>query len=202
MNKGAIVVSFILGAAAGVAASWFVIKNQQEKKYYEAIESMERIYARRAKRDIPEEEPEERGEQSEAEWADREMSVREYAEKLSEHGYTDYADMAKVAEEKKEEKKEEVTTVKKPYVISPYDYGEADDYDTESLVYYADGVLTDDNNNPIEDVEGTVGKDALNHFGEYEDDSVFVRNERLKIDYEILLDSSRFADLKRRNHAE
>lgn len=200
MNNGAIVISFILGAAAGVAASWFVIKKQQEKKYQEAIESMERVYARRAARDIPEEEA--NNEDQPEEDVTREMSVREYAEKLAENGYTDYADMAKVAEEKKEETKEEVTNVKKPYVISPYDYGEKDDYDTESLIYFADGVLTDDNNNPIEDVEATVGKDALSHFGEYEDDSVFVRNDRLKIDYEILLDSSKFADLKRRNHAE
>lgn len=198
MNKVAIVLSFVLGAAAGVAASWTVIKKQQEQKYQEALESMERVYAKRSDRDISEEvegEPEPTEE-------NREMSVREYAEKLSEIGYTDYAELAKVESEKKEEKKEEVTNVKKPYVISPYDYGEADGYETESLIYYADGVLTDDDNNPIEDVEGTVGKDALNHFGEYEDDSVFVRNERYKIDYEILLDSSKFADLKRRGNAE
>ena len=199
MNNRAVIFSFILGAAAGVAASWIFIKRQQEQKYQAALESMERVYAKRAARDIPEEEVEE--EQEETFEPDREMSVREYAEKLAENGYTDYADLARV-ESKTEENKEEVTNVKKPYVISPYDYGEADDYETESLIYYADGVLTDDDNNPIEDVEGTVGKDALNHFGEYEDDSVFVRNERLKIDYEILLDSSKFADLKRRNHAE
>lgn len=197
MNKGAIVLSFVLGAAAGVAASWFVIKKQQEKQYQEALEVMEEVYSRRSERDIPEEVPEGEPEPCIPEEENREMSVREYAEKLAETGYTDYADLSKV-EEKKEEKKEEVTNVKKPYVISPYDYGEADNYETESLIYYADGVLTDDNNVPIEDVEGTVGKDALNHFGEYEDDSVFVRNERLKIDYEILLDSSKFSDLKRR----
>lgn len=200
MNKGVIALSFILGAAAGAAASWFIVKKQLEEKYLAAIDSMERVYARRATRDIPEEEVEVEPDR-EPEEENREMSVREYAEKLAENGYTDYADLSKVEEAKKEEKKEEVKNVKKPYVISPYDYGEAEGYDTESLIYYADGVLTDDDNNPIEDVEGTVGKDALTHFGEYEDDSVFVRNERLKIDYEILLDSSKYSDLKRRTNA-
>lgn len=200
MNKGVIALSFILGAAAGAAASWFIVKKQLEEKYLAAIDSMERVYARRATRDIPEEEVEVEPDR-EPEEENREMSVREYAGKLAENGYTDYADLSKVEEAKKEEQKEEVKNVKKPYVISPYDYGEAEGYDTESLIYYADGVLTDDDNNPIEDVEGTVGKDALNHFGEYEDDSVFVRNERLKIDYEILLDSSKYSDLKRRNNA-
>ena len=40
------------------------------------------------------------------------------------------------------------------------------------------------------DVENTIGIDSLNHFGEYEEDSVFVRNDIKKCDYEILLDES------------
>ena len=40
-----------------------------------------------------------------------------------------------------------------------------------------------------------VGKESLNHFGEYEDDSVFVRNDRLKRDYEILLDQRNYSDV-------
>ena len=48
--------------------------------------------------------------------------------------------------------------------------------------------------NIIEDVEGTVGTDSLTHFGEYEDDSVFVRNDEKQIDYEILLDSDKYYD--------
>ena len=42
----------------------------------------------------------------------------------------------------------------------------------------------------VEDVEGTVGSDALNSFGEYEEDSVFVLNEQYGAAYEILLDES------------
>ena len=42
------------------------------------------------------------------------------------------------------------------------------------------------------DVENTIGIDSLNHFGEYEEDSVFVRNDIKKCDYEILLDESNY----------
>ena len=80
-----------------------------------------------------------------------------------------------------------------PYVIPPEEYDE-NDYETESLTYYADGVLTDMYDNIIEDVEDTVGTDSLTHFGEYEDDSVFVRNDERQIDYEILLDSDKYYD--------
>ena len=41
----------------------------------------------------------------------------------------------------------------------------------------------------------TIGKDSLTHFGEYEDDSVFVRNDRLKADYEILMDQRTYAEV-------
>ena len=82
-----------------------------------------------------------------------------------------------------------------PYVISPDDFDDNDDYEVVSLVYYSDGVLADEDDNVIEDVEGMVGEDSLNHFGEYEDDSVFVRNDERKTDYEILLDSRNFADI-------
>ena len=38
-----------------------------------------------------------------------------------------------------------------------------------------------------EDPTGIVGDDFKKHFGEYEDDCVYVRNDNLDIDYEILL---------------
>ena len=81
----------------------------------------------------------------------------------------------------------------KPYIISPDEFS-MEDYDICSLTYYSDGVLADENNEIIENVEDTVGLESLNHFGEFEDDSVFVRNDKLKIDYEILLDIRKYED--------
>lgn len=91
------------------------------------------------------------------------------------------------------EKERESESVKKPYVITPEEFGE--DYEAESLVYYADGVLADYYDEPIDDIDEYVGKDSLNHFGEYEDDSVYVRNDEKKIDYEILRDDRKFSDV-------
>ena len=41
--------------------------------------------------------------------------------------------------------------------------------------------------------DDVVGMESLTHFGEYEDDSVFVRNDRLKCDYEILMDERTYS---------
>lgn len=84
-----------------------------------------------------------------------------------------------------------------PYIIRPEEFGEDNDYETVSLTYYDDGVLTDEYDEILEDedVEEQVGKESLKHFGEYEDDSVFVRNDALQTDYEILLDHRKYYDV-------
>ena len=83
----------------------------------------------------------------------------------------------------------------KPYVIAPEEFGEIDDYGTCSLTYYADEVLADELDEMVENIDDAVGIESLSHFGEYEDDSVFVRNDRLMCDYEILLDTRRYTDI-------
>ena len=85
----------------------------------------------------------------------------------------------------------------KPYVISPEEFGEFEDYERISLSYYADQILADEDDEKVEDVDNVVGLESLIHFGEFEDDSVFVRNDRLKCDYEILLDQRTYSDIIR-----
>ena len=87
-----------------------------------------------------------------------------------------------------------------PYVIPPEDFGSNYEYECISLVYYeGDGALVDDEDVLTdEDIECSVGYNALKHFGEYEDDAVHVRNDDRKCDYEILLDSRAWKDVKRR----
>lgn len=100
-----------------------------------------------------------------------------YENMVSGEGYTNYSNNSK----------EEEDDVEKPYVIAPEEFGELEDeYNNVTLWCHSDGILTDDDNNVIEDVDSIVGEDSLTHFGEYEDDSVFVRNDKLKCDYEIL----------------
>jgi len=88
-------------------------------------------------------------------------------------------------------------SIKKPYVISPDDFGVSEEYGQLSFVYFADGTLADDAEIPMnkEDIERTVGQDAINHFGEYEQDTVYIRNEQTKTEYEILRDIRTYGQL-------
>lgn len=185
MSKFSNLVVFVVGAAVGSAVTWKLLKTKYEQIAQEEIDSVKEAFS---KRFIPEDSngvQENEGPQ---------MTLDEYAEKLKEMKYAN--DLAMAEKEKKGVTDADMNK-NEPYVISPEEFGELDGYDAVSLNYFADGVLTDDWDNEIEDVDDMVGLDSLNHFGEYEDDSVFVRNDRDKVDYEILLDSRNFSDLKK-----
>ena len=90
-----------------------------------------------------------------------------------------------------------------PYVITPEQFGEYNEYGTKTLTYYADNVLTDEIDNPItsEEMVTMIGPDALDHFGEYEDDSVYIRDEMNEMDYEILKSEKMFSEIQERGRA-
>lgn len=94
-------------------------------------------------------------------------------------------------------------TVITPYVITPEEFGEYNEYGTKTLTYYADNVLTDEIDNPItlDEMVTMIGPDALDHFGEYEDDSVYIRDETNEMDYEILKSEKMFSEIPKRGRA-
>lgn len=120
-------------------------------------------------------------------------SIVEYAAKLSEHGYTDYAAISGGA--KTEEKEEAVTEDYGQHVISDDEYGKKDGYDLYSYEYYSgNAVLVDDHQDVVleDEIVRTVGWDALARFDNPAIWAVYVRNDKLKADYEITLDKRSF----------
>ena len=120
--------------------------------------------------------------------------LKEYAKMVESNGYVPKTHMEEVEEEIANGELDD-KDVYEPFIIRPEEYGELHAYETLSLNYYADGVLTDELDNPIEDVESLVPADFADHFGEYEDDVVHVRNDNLECDYEILRDLRKFTDV-------
>lgn len=74
---------------------------------------------------------------------------------------------------------------------------EHDDYDKGDLTYYeGDDTLVDSQESPIDDVEGLIGPDALDRFGDASNskDIVYVRNDRISMDFEISRDSRSYTE--------
>ena len=194
---------FLIGTAAGSLVTWKFVEEKYKKLADEEIESVKKVFKERQEKisDI----------------ASSKNSYGAYKDIIKDLSYGD--------EEKQEEDKpkadvdlnkiqetlnfnvdktlEEVKTTEvvkdeidrsKPYVISPEEFGEVFGYETKSWTYYADDILVDEFDQIVEDPELFIG-DALKHFGEYEDDSVFVRDEKSSIDYEILRVTEEFSKI-------
>lgn len=182
---------FVVGTAIGSAVTWQYTKKKYEQIAQEEINSVKETFSKKEYAD----EPIKVSSNKSVVQTNEKPSVAEYAAKLHEQGYTNYSGTEK---EKIKEKKE---SMDKPYVIAPEEFGDLEGCEKISLTYYADQVLADDNDELVDDVEDVVGFESLSHFGDYEDDSVFVRNDRLKCDYEILMDQRNYSDVvKKKPH--
>jgi hypothetical protein len=188
---------FLLGAAIGAGGSWIFLKNKYEKKADEEIESVKELYKRMFL--SPGKDKEEKKEKPETETKDeKETAVRfnsdkgdikDFVEKLRESGYNDSA-----ANYEKQYLKEPMD---QPYVITHDEFGEFSDYETIELRLYADGTLTDGEDEPVDDdITDMIGEDFASHFGEYEDDAVYIRNDERMVDYEILRDERNYTPRK------
>jgi hypothetical protein len=189
MSKAMCLLILVVGATVGATTTWLYAKKKYELIAQSEIDSVKEVYSKRKPVS------ENTNDRAKAESAKDKPDLTEYAKQLKENGYINYSYSKPT---KNDLPAEDTMTIFKPYVISPDNFGEyEDEYTQISLIYYADQVLTDEDNQPIEDIEDTIGIESLSTFGEYEADSVFVRNDRLKTDFEILLDQQKYADVIR-----
>lgn len=174
---------FAVGAAIGSAVTWKLVKTKYERIANEEIESVKEVFARKEK---------ERREVNPIE-ADDEFSEFDDVE-ADMTAYHDLLEDLKYNPIKEEKKEGGDAMIEKPYIIPPEEFDELDGYTVVSLTCFADKIVVDDYGVLVDDVDELVGLDSLNHFGEYEEDSVFVRNDARHTDYEILLDTRTYSE--------
>lgn len=176
MNKGLYLITFAVGALAGSAASWFILKKKYERIAQEEIDSVKEAFKKRYS--VEHEESEEKDEKAADD--DKEKDLKAYNDVLNTTKYGSDA----------------VTKKSPSYmrVISPVELGDIEHYSIVGLTYYADKILADDDGNII-NIDETVGADALTQFGEYDDGAVHVRNSKTQTDYEVLLDERDYSEV-------
>lgn len=194
------VAGFVVGAAAGSLVTWRLIKAKYAQISREEIESVkEEFKAYRmpeAAEPLTEEEDSEDQEVENTDFLKKSVDISEQMD------YTAYS---------KPEKEENVVVTKdvkrvesdpeRPYVITPEEFGEFADYEQLDLTFYRDHILADDGNEIVEDIDELIGFESLNHFGEYSEDVVYVRNDKHKCDYEVNLDSRTYEESLASRHA-
>lgn len=177
--------AFATGVAIGAAVTCKYFKTKYERIAQEEIESVKETFS--AKKEPVEEDSNVSVEEEPTINRYAKPSLAEYAAKLTGNGYTNYSNI-----EVEDENVLDLTP--KPYVISPSEFDTEDGYEAITLYYHTDGVVADDMGEVVENFEDIIGSDFHVHYGEYEDDAVHIRNEKLKTDYEILLHPEAYLD--------
>ena len=180
---------FAAGLAVGAVAGALVVKNKVLADAKAEIEEVREYY--RESRGIVEEveEKEEVKEVEKKEYELKDIQVKDEPKT----GLTNYNQITKMYMSKDEFQS---PMYDDPFVIDPSEFGENPEYDTETLTYFADGVLVDDVDDVIEEPDIVVGLENLKIFEEFGATTVYVRNDIYKTDYEIIRDDWNYSDLK------
>lgn len=200
MNKLGTVIAFLAGTAIGGMAAWRVANERYAKISEEDILSVKEAFRNREQK-LKDEIEELKSKLEVTECLEEEekvpstiLSTNEHQDKGDINEYVRMVNRTKYAHTSVPQKEDH--SVEAPYVISPKEFGEMDGYTQISLTYFEDDdILSDENGVIIDDPEEIVG-DALNHFGDYEEDSVFVRSDPKRCDYEILKDLRSYAEFR------
>lgn len=174
---------FAVGAAVGSAVTYKYLKTTYEKLAEKEIEEMREYYLGKSQ-EVEDTVSEEKPEVAKRDPDQIKKDIQAYATIVKNMGYGE-----------SDEFERKVDEVDKPYVIHPDEFGEYADYEQITLTYYADGILADDMDEIIDDVDGAVGANFMDHYGEYEDDTVFVRNDERMCDYEIQRDERDYKEV-------
>lgn len=179
---------FAAGLAVGAVAGAVLVKNKVLADAKAEIEEVREYY--RESRGVKEvEEKEEVKEVEKKEYELKDIQVKDEPKT----GLTNYSQITKMYMSKDEF---QAPMYDDPFVIDPSEFGENPEYDTETLTYFADGVLVDDVDDVIEEPDIVVGLENLKIFEEFGATTVYVRNDIYKTDYEIIRDDWNYSDLK------
>lgn len=202
--RGKTVIGFLVGLVIGSVLTYHGLKNKVEAEIDEEVNKVKEFYKDQL-------------EKKQAEYFEKEEYLKSKAAVAEDKGSVVSKIINLKNVEKFEEKQndetddedgsEETTTgafeifedniiaQDKPFVIEEDRVGEYISYDLISLIYFSDGVLTDDWEVPVENPDETVGKEYVEYF-ETGEDVVYVRNDKLKCDFEITRDLRTYEEVK------
>ena len=203
-------VFYILGAVSGAVATYFIMKNRMEQQIQNEVEAFKDDY-KEYKSNVPEINM-------------KDNSNEERAKKLIELNMQKKQDIMRVRDITERQnynafsnppKEEDIDTyydsdddaseadypreglADYAYVITPDQFvNECPFFDKITLEYFKDGILADAlTEEIIEDIDSCIGKKSLEKFGEYEENVVYVRNEKRNSDYEVIHQDRPFVTL-------
>ena len=190
--------TFVTGLVIGSVVTYVIVKDKFEKIAQEEIDSVKEVFGRRVEKKV-EKIAKKEVEKIRKEYNEYDNLTKKYTSYSKNETEEDVEEDEEVCENDENrvelDEIERASDYDRPYIIEPQEFGALDGYSLITLYHYSDNVLADDCDELVEDLDDVVGEDYASHFGEYEDDCVYVRNDRLKADYEICRDLRKYSDV-------
>jgi hypothetical protein len=184
------IVMFISGLVIGAGVSWVYHKNKYEEMVQDEVEELrshmknqQGTTCKESDKNIQNPDAKIQEESTEEQY-DESMEKAKKIINYSKYSTVDVNEDAELSSSPE---------YRPPFVVTPEDFASLPGFDTDTFYYHQDDVISNDNQEIVDDVELTLGMSILEikeQFGVYEEDAVYIRNERLKTDYEILRDES------------
>ena len=190
--------TFVTGLVIGSVVTYVVVKDKFEKIAQEEIDSVKEVFGRRVEKKVEKiaKKEVEKIRKEYNEYDNLTKNYTSYSKNKTEENVEEDEEVCENDEDRVElDEIERASDYDRPYIIEPQEFGALDGYSLITLYHYSDNVLADDCDELVEDLDDVVGEDYVSHFGEYEDDCVYVRNDRLKADYEICRDLRKYSDV-------
>lgn len=205
---------FIGGVAVGGMATFFYMRKKlvdQQEDYEQQIQDVKAVYSKKVEKNAADTERAKRIVTDNIRMKDELMKSMAIADKqkyrkeynafskpVPEEELKDLGDETELGGDDDEEddgfigEYPQEDIAERPYVITEFEaINGRKMYDKTTLNYYDDGILEDEATDYlIDDIDGTIGLDSLNRFGEGTEDGdpdvVFVRNEKISTDFTIV----------------
>lgn len=197
MNKTVVaIVSLIFGGVIGGLVGYKVTKKKYEKLADREVESVSKAlkeFYETPKQDL--EKPEVKVEK-----------IKKPVKLGPDNEYIDYTKPYKSTNDKPKVKVEEIKKTaniqisdNKAYFISTDEWAESN-AELQTIILYSDNILADDSNNLLKNYKNYLGDNNIIEIIRRKMinevvDCVYIRNERLGIDYEIMSDERRYRDV-------
>lgn len=195
------IISFFGGVVTGGLGVYIAKMTKYNKDFQKKLKEMEAYYAKKGHKTKPATKKDK--ETPKITTAERKDMMDEAKKIAAREGYKkhygriilDEDDDAIVYEEEDAPIPDDVTSLR-PYLIEPNQFGDQEMYEMETWSLYQDGVVTNEEDAPMDEetIENYIPIDALEQLKASDEDSVFVRNESRRTDYQIIKVIGRYAD--------
>ena len=184
---------FVVGAAAGAASTYFILKEKFEQQANQEAEDLkkyyEELYSNKEEISSEFEEIEDEIVKVEPMKAKEEKEEPDYDDIIDKLNYNKYSTDVPDTEGNKR-------PAKRPYQISMDDYN-TDTSQIKKIIscFEEDGVCMDNDTKEIlENVARDIGMDNIELIGMDGEDEIYIRNEQLGIDYNIVSEPGSYED--------